>query len=469
MKSPFFQEFLMISTFQTVLLIALLIGLFVLMYYFQKKKYSFSKRMLTATGLGLILGLCIQATAKFSATPMEITFVVETTKWYSLFGNGFIDLIRMLVIPLIMVSIVHVIINMDDGTHINKLVKTTLLIMIAMVSVAVMVGFAIGILFNLGGNSISVNGTAKLREIQSLVDIIRDLIPANPVTAMTSSNIIALIIFAAFFGVAAKRMSKKYMETVKPFIDLTNALHKIIISVAMSIIKWMPYAVIPLLANTIAQRGLDSILEVGLFIIALYIGLIIMFCIQLLILSINGFNPLTYVKKAIPALILAFTSRSSIGCLPFTVNTLTQKLGVNNGTASFIAGLSTTAGMQGCAGVFPAMLLVYIANLNGITIDISFILMTIIVVTIGSFGIAGVPGTSTMAATVALTGTNLGHLFPMASPILAVDPIIDMGRTALNVSGAMVNAILVDKTLHGINMTTYNDLNLAKNDYEETA
>ena len=458
MGSVFFKEFLLISDFRTILFIGLLIALFVVMKQFEKRKINFSKRMLISTVLGLGLGLLIQAISGFSSNPMDITYVSETTKWYSLFGNGFIDLIRMLVVPLVMVSIVHVIINMSNDANVGKLAKNTLITTLTMVFIAVVVGLGVGILFNVGSGMAIEGGTAEIKEVKTVVDTLRGLLPANPAKAMVDVNIIALVIMSAFFGIAAKRMSKKYMDVVKPFFDLINALHKIIMSVAMSVIKWMPYAVIALLANTIAQRGLESILEVSIFIAALYVAVAIMFIIQLGVLVIFGVNPIIYLKKGISTMVLAFTSRSSVGTLPLTIETLIDKMGVNNGTASFVAGFGTTAGMQGCAGVFPALILIFIANVSGIPIDFTFLAMSAIVIVIGSLGIAGIPGTATMATSVALSGVGLASLFPLVSPILAIDPILDMGRTLLNVTGSMTNAIIVDRSLGQLNMEHFKDM-----------
>ena len=452
MNSVFFTDFLMLSDLRTLLCIVLLVGLFAVMHRLQKKKVNFSKRMIIGTVLGLVLGLVIQFISGFSNDPMQITFVAETTKWYGLIGNGFIDLIRMLVIPLVMVSIIHVIINMKEGANIGKLTKNAMIVTMTMVIIAVLVGLGVGMAFGVGKGMAVVGGSAEIKEVTNVVDTLRGLLPANPVKAMVDVNIIALVIMAVFFGMGAKRMSKKYFDIVKPFFDLINALQKIIMSVAMTIIKYMPYAVIALLANTIAQRGLASILEVGIFIVALYVAVAIMFVIQLIALAIFGVNPVNYMKKALPVMILAFTSRSSVGALPLTIETLTDKLGVNDGTASFVAGFGTTAGMQGCAGVFPALLLIFVANVNGMPIDITFIAMSVIVVALGSLGIAGIPGTATMAASVALSGVGLASSFPVVSPILAIDPIVDMGRTLINVTGSMVNAIIVDRTLGQMDM-----------------
>lgn len=460
MDSIFFKEFLMVSEFKTILFIAILFALFAIIKVFEKKKASFSKRMILGTILGLALGVIIQAVSGFSDAPMEVTFVKQATKWYSLFGNGFIDLIRMLVIPLIMISIIHVIINMKEGANLGKLTRNTLITTVIMVFISVIVGLTVGSLFKVGSGMAIEGGTAEIKEVKNVVDTLRGLIPSNPAKSMVDVNIIALVIMAAFFGIGAKRMTKKYMDVVKPFIDLINALQKIIMSIAMTIIKWMPYAVIALLANTIAQRGISSIKEVGVFIVALYVAVIIMFIIQILALVIFGINPLVYLKKGLSVMVLAFTSRSSVGTLPLTIETLTEKMGVNDGTASFVAGFGTTAGMQGCAGLFPALLLIFVCNVNGIQIDFTFLAMTVVVVVIGSFGIAGIPGTATMAASVALSGVGLAAAFPSISPILAIDPIIDMGRTLVNVTGSMTNALIVDKTLGQLDMEKYKDMNI---------
>lgn len=460
MIKAFFGDFLKMSHILTVTFVAALILLFLALKLMQKRKIGFSARVLTATGMGLVLGLVIQLVAGFPDAPTEVTWIAETTKWYSLFGNGFIDLIRMLVIPLIMVSIIHVIINMKEGADIGRLARVTIIVTLVMVAVSAVLGLILGNLFGLGLSMGGGEATAEIKEVQSIVDTLRALLPANPVSAMVNSNIIALVIFSAFFGIAAKRMSHKYMHIVGPFYDLINALQKIIISVAMTIIKLMPYAVIALLASTIAQRGLKSILEVLQFIGVLYLAVVIMFIIQLLALLIFGINPRYYLRKGFAAMVMAFTSRSSVGTLPLTVASLTNKMGVNEGTANFVAGFGTTAGMQGCAGIFPALLIVFVANMGGVPIDLTLMVMSVIVVTVGSLGIAGIPGTATMAASVSLSGTGMAASFPLISPILAVDPLIDMGRTLLNVTGAMTNALIVDKILGHFDEKTYKDMSL---------
>lgn len=264
---------------------------------------------------------------------------------------------------------------------------------------------------------------------------------------MADTNVIAVVVFAVILGGIGRLIKSTGTSSMEVFTKLFDELHLLISWVADFVIGLMPYGVVALLANTLATRGLVAIMDMGLFIVLLYVGIIIMLFIEALLLSAYGLNPVTFFKKAKAPLILAFTSRSSMGVLPLTVETLTKKLGVNATTANTVASFGTTAGMQGCAGVFPGLVVVYIANISGIPFDVTMYVMSVIVIALGSIGIAGVPGTATMAASVSLSGTGLGAYFSSISPILAIDPIIDMGRTMLNVSGSMSNALVVDKIM----------------------
>lgn len=458
MQNVFLEQFLMMSDWKTLGFILAFIVIAFILWKLPKEKFNFSNRVLIATVLGLVLGFMMQVMSGFSDDPSQITFVKETTLWYGLIGKGFISFIRMLVIPLVMVSIIHVILHMEEGSHVRKLVQRGILTTMGMVMISAIVGVVIGIIFHVGGNpSMQIVGddAAQIKEVVPVVTTLLNLIPSNPIEAMVNNNIVGVVIFSTFIGLAARKMQKKYPEILRIFYDFIDASHKIVISMAMSVIKGMPYGVLALLANTIAQRGLSSILEVGKFILLIYLASFIMMVVQMIMLVFFKVNPIIYLKKAFSTLLLAFTSRSSLGVLPATIDVLTKELGVSQGTASFVASFGTTAGMQGCAGIFPALLIVYVANTTGVAIDFSMVLMAILVITIGSVGIAGIPGTSTMAATVGLSGVGLGASFGYITPILAIDPIIDMVRTMLNVSGSMTNAIMVDRQLNKMDMKVF--------------
>lgn len=455
MQSTFFTDFLYLTDIKTILFIVVLFALFFVMKQMEKKKVKFSTRMLSATGIGLVLGLLIQVVGGFPDAPLEVPFIAEINKWYGLFANGFMDLLKMLVIPLIFVSIMRVIINMKQGENLGKLTARTLGLLVGTTAIAAIIGLVVGNLFQLGVNSHLVAGEATIREVSSLVDTLRGLLPSNPIAAMADGNVVAVVIFAAFLGLATKRQTKKYYDIVKPFIDLVEAFYKIILSVAMTIIKWMPYAVIALLANTIAGRGMAAIGEAIDFILATYIGVALMFVVHLILIALSGLNPFRYVKNVLDALVLAFTSRSSLGTLPVSIEKLTDNVGLDNGTATFVGSLGSNAGMNGCAGIYPALVAITVANMTGTPIDMTFIIMLVIVIALASFGIAGLPGSATMAISVVLSGMGMGEYFPLIAGIIAIDPILDMGRTMLNVNGTLTTAVLVGKSFNKIDQDVY--------------
>ncbi len=462
MKNEFFTQFLMISDLRTMLLLVVFVVMLSVLIKLPKQRFKFSAKVTLGTLGGLLLGLGMQVMSGFAKDPLSLIFIKETIIWLDLIGNGFIDLIRMLVIPLIMISIIHVLIHLDQKVDLKRLVSRSMLTMFLMVAIAAFVGVMSGLLFNVGTLQTNIEGSSTIKTITPIAVTFRNLIPANPIQAMIDGNIVGLVLFSAFFGMGAKRMHKKYSDIIEPFYQMIDAAYKIIISVAMTIIKAMPYGVLALIASTIAQRGMAGILDAGKFILALYAACLFMLMVQLLLLALFKVNPITYLRKGAPLLFLAFTSRSSVGVLAATIETLTDKLGVSQASASLVASFSTTAAMQGCAGVFPAMLIVYVAHSCGISMDISMIFMTVLVVAFASVGIAGIPGTATMAASVSLSGMGLSAYFPLVTPILAIDPIIDMMRTMLNVSGTLCNAILVDRQMKTMDMQKFNqsaDLN----------
>ncbi len=446
MKGSFLKDFLMISNLETVGFLLLLAIIFFIIAKLIKR-FDYSKLVMIGTVAGIILGLIIQAVSGFSDNPMNISFVSETTKWYSLFGGGYIDIIRMLVIPLIIVSIIHVIINMNTNTNISKLTKYTFLTSLTMLAISAIIGFSLAYFFKLGASSSIETGKNMIRETNSVVDTFRKILPANPFQAMLDFNVIAIVIASVIVGVSARSIRKNTEYKLDTFTKLIDDFHKIISYMADMILGFMPFAVVPLLANTIAQNGLQAIKDVISFIIILYISIIIMLIVQSIALLLHGISPIWYFKNALSTLILAFTSRSSVGVLPSTITTLSEKLSVDDATASFVASFSATAGMQGCAGIYPAMLIVFVANTVGLPIDFSLAVTSIIVVSIGSIGIAGIPGTSITAASVSISGVGLSQYFALVNPIIAIDPLLDMGRTMLNVSGSMTNALMIEKII----------------------
>ncbi|WP_018592536.1 cation:dicarboxylate symporter family transporter [Terrisporobacter glycolicus] len=451
MSSTFFSQFLMITNVLTLISIVALIIIFSVLKKLSKK-LDFTKLMISSTIIGVFLGVAIQYMAKFPSDPSKVIWLTEVGKWYGLFGYGFMDLLKMLVVPIVFLSIVRVIMNLKSSENIGKLTFRSVGMLLGTTAIAATVGIIVGNLFKLGVSDTVISSSVnQMKEITPVVDTLRNLLPSNPVQAMAEANIVAIVVFATFIGLAIKRLNNKHAQAIKPFVDFVEAFYKIIISVSITVIKFMPYAVVAMMANAIVGRGVSAIFDVIDFIIALYVSILIMFIIHLMIITLSGVNPITYLKGVSKALVLALTSRSSVGTLPVTVESLTENLKIDEGIASFVTSLGSNMGMNGCAGIYPALMAVTIAHMSGTQMDFSFYVMLIIVITISSLGIAGIPGTAAMAVSVVISGVGMGAFFPYAGGILAIDPILDMGRTMLNVNGSMTSTVVVAKSLNKIN------------------
>lgn len=441
-NSTFLTEFLELSNWHTILFLFVIAGLFFVIHKMEKKKIKFSTRMITGTVLGLLLGLSIQTVAGFPKDPAQVVWLNEVSSWYGLVGNGYMDLLKMLVVPLVFFSLVRVIMNMQ-GDNLGKMTVKTIGMLVGTTLVAATIGIVLASVASIGSGLVVDGQTAEIREMSSMTETLRGLLPANVVKSMAEGNVVGIVIFAAFIGLAIRRLTKKYSDVIAPFVAWVEAFYKIILSVAMTVIKFMPYAVIALLSNTISSRGITVLISVGRFILVLYAGVALMFVVHLVIAWTQGVSPAAYVRNGLEPLLLAFTSRSSLGTLPVLIETLHKKFGVEEGVASFVGSLGSNMGMNGCAGLYAGLVAVMLAQMTNTPRDISFYLMLVVIIAISSFGIAGLPGAATISISVVIAGMGMSEYFPLVGAIIAIDPILDMGRTFLNVSGTMVSAITV--------------------------
>jgi len=455
MNSTFFEQFLIFTNIRTGVFLALLVALFLLQYYLKKKEIlSLSGRLLLSTLLGVGLGLAILFTAGMPEIPLGIDWINEVRTWYSLIADGFMALLRMIVVPLVLVSIIRVIVNMDGGKSVGKLVSRAVGFLIFTTLIGATIGLIFAISFGLGSTDALNYGTDEVRTITNIVATILGFLPDNPFAALSTGAIIPTMVFASFVGFAIRKQAEEDVAVVKPFIDFNEAFYAIIMNIATKVISFLPYAIIALLANTIASRGLQAFREVALFAALYVLSIVAMFIIQLLLLTLNSLNPIMYIKNVAKALILAFTSRTSLGTLPVSVKALTENAGLNQGTATFITSLGANGGMNG-GGVYASLITIMIANMTGVTIDFTFIIMLLIVIGLSSFGIAGVPGGILLMISIPLTALGLGEHFALAATVFAIDPIIDMFRTFTNVSGALTASLVVGKSLDEVDSNTY--------------
>ena len=467
MESTFFEQFLVFTSINTAIFIAILIGLFLLQGYLKKKEVlGLSGRLLLSTFLGLGLGATMLFVAGMPEAPLSVTWIFEVRTWYGLIADGFMALLRMIVVPLVLVSIIRVIVNMDTGKSVGKLVSRGVGLLIVTTLIGAIIGIFFATTFGLGSGAELLYGEDQVRAVTSIVATVLGLLPDNPFAAWSTGAVIPTIIFSCFVGLAIRKQMTIDIKVVQPFIDFNEAVYSIIMNIANTVIGWLPYAVIALLANTIASRGLQAFVEAATFAGLYILSAIVMFIVQMGILTFKGLNPIMYIKNMNKALILAFTSRSSLGTLPVSVKALTENSGLDQGTATFITSLGANGGMNG-AGIYSALISIMLANMIGHPVDFAFIIMLLLVVALSSFGIAGVPGGILLMISIPLTALGLGEHFALAATVFAVDPIIDMFRTFTNVNGALSASMVVGHSLHDVDMDIFNAKNKEIKDEEQ--
>ncbi|PAF50527.1 cation:dicarboxylase symporter family transporter [Helicobacter sp. 13S00477-4] len=454
------RDFLALSEPLTWGVLIVLGACFYLLWLLQKKNFGFSARMFVALFMGIMLGFALQSIAGYPQQDemKHIAWFAEVKVWLGFFGKAFVHFIKMLVIPIILFSMIRVILNIDNGINLKALLSRSIFWLLFTTAIAASVGIFLAVTFGLGENFSAYVGDKQIREVKTFTDVLLGLIPGNPIAAMSNENIVGVVILTFFIGFGARSIAKKkeFEGISKTFSDVIEAGYQIVMLMTLFVIRFMPYAVVCLMANTLVSNGFGAIKDAALFVGLVYLAMVIMLGVHLLLITLHGLNPWIYFRKCLDAWMLAFTSRSSVAMLPLSISTLTQKLGVNPTTANFTASLGSTVGLNGCAGYFPAMTAVFIANLLHVPVDFSFMAMVVVVAVLGSLGIAGIPGVATMAASIMLTGIGFGGHFGLLAIVLAIDPILDMARTMSNVSGAMTSAVCTDKELGTLNKKTYN-------------
>ncbi len=342
--------------------------------------------------------------------------------------------------------------------------------MLGTTAIAAFIGYGSTILFGLNGATFTEGAaeTARIAELTtrsetvanlSIPDQILSFIPTNvfaDFAGTRSTSTIAVVVFAAFVGVAYLGIKRKAEKEAEFFANFIESLYKIVMRIVTLVLRLTPYGVAALMTNVLATSDFEAIVNLELFVIAFYVALSAVLIVHSLILVGVKVNPITYFKKAFPALSFAFTSRSSAGTLPLNIETQTQALGVDDATANFAGSFGLSIGQNGCAGVYPAMLATIVAPAAGLNIfSLEFVLMLIAIVTISSFGVAGVGGGATFASLIVLGSMNLP--IAIVGLVISVEPLIDMARTAVNVSDSMLAGVVTSTRINELDRDVLND------------
>lgn len=433
------------NAFLTLINIIVLVIFIVILHMMARKHISFAKRVFTALGIGIVFGVLLHL---IYGTHSNI--ITSTSDWFNIVGQGYVALLQMIVMPLIFISIVAAFTKIQIGEKFAKIGSLIFIFLIGTVTIAAIVGVVYALVFGLDASTINLGNAEQARGSEiakqakdltahTLPQQILELLPKNPFldfTGQRATSTIAVVIFASFIGFAYLRVARKqpdHGELLKRAID---AIYSLVMAIVTFVLRLTPYGVLAIMANTLSTSDFGAIWTLGKFLIASYAALITMYIIHLIILSLLGISPIRYVKKTLEVLIFAFTSRSSAGALPLNVQTQTRRLGVPEGIANFAATFGLSIGQNGCAGIYPAMLAIMVAPVANVEIDLQFIVTLIAVVIISSFGVTGVGGGATFASILVLSTLNLP--VALAGVLISVEPLIDMGRTALNVNDSML-------------------------------
>lgn len=444
--------------------IFIMVLLMVLLFYMQKKYVSFTKRVFTALGLGIAFGFLLQLFYGANSDTLS-----HSVSWFNIVGSGYVKFLQMIIMPLVFISILSAFTKMKLTNNIGKISVLILGILLGTTAIAATVGITMTSIFELEAVQIEVGDAelARTEELQmaygtieknAFPEQILELIPTNPfldLTGARSTSTISVVIFSAILGIAYLGVKRKQPAQAELFAKIVDSLYTIVMRVVTLILRLTPFGILAIMTKTVATSDFDSIVKLGKFVVASYVAILVMFCIHLLLLVIAGLNPLSYIKKAFPVLSFAFTSRTSAGALPLNIKTQ-KHLGVSDGIANFAGSFGISIGQNGCAGIYPAMLAVMIAPTVGINpLTPSFILTLILVVAISSFGVAGVGGGATFAALIVLSTMNLP--IALAGLLISIEPLIDMGRTALNVNGSMTAGVLTSRMIGDLDKEIYKD------------
>ncbi|HDA7196080.1 TPA: L-cystine transporter [Staphylococcus aureus] len=433
------------NAFLTLINIIVLVIFIVILHMMARKHISFAKRVFTALGIGIVFGVLLHL-----VYGTHSNVITSTSDWFNIVGQGYVALLQMIVMPLIFISIVAAFTKIQIGEKFAKIGSLIFIFLIGTVTIAAIVGVVYALMFGLDASTINLGNAEQARGSEiakqakdltahTLPQQILELLPKNPFldfTGQRATSTIAVVIFASFIGFAYLRVARKqpdHGELLKRAID---AIYSLVMAIVTFVLRLTPYGVLAIMANTLSTSDFGAIWTLGKFLIASYAALITMYIIHLIILSLLGISPIRYIKKTLEVLIFAFTSRSSAGTLPLNVQTQTRRLGVPEGIANFAATFGLSIGQNGCAGIYPAMLAIMVAPVANVEIDLQFIVTLIAVVIISSFGVAGVGGGATFASILVLSTLNLP--VALAGVLISVEPLIDMGRTALNANDSML-------------------------------
>ncbi|MEV4244394.1 dicarboxylate/amino acid:cation symporter [Streptosporangium canum] len=407
------------------------------------KRFSFSLQLL----LGLVAGVALGFIARAGDVAWLTTTLTEV-------GKIFVQLLKLAVPPLVFTAVVVSVANLRNVNGAARLAGKTLLWFLITSLIAVAFGIGLGLVINPGqGVTIATEG-AKAVDLEGAgtwVDFLTGIIPTNIVTAFTELNVLQIVFLGAVLGAAALAVGDK----AEPFLGFSRSVLELVQKALWWVIRLAPIGTAGLIGKSVASYGWDLLAPLAKLSAGVYIGclLVLLVSYPLLLAFVGKVNPITFYRNAWPAIELAFVSRSSVGTMPLTQRVTTERLGVDRDYASFAVPFGATTKMDGCAAIYPALAAIFVAQVFHIPLGVGQYLLIAFVSVVGSAATAGLTGAIVM---LTLTLSTLGLPLEGVGLLLAIDPILDMIRTATNVAGQMVVPVLVGRAEGRLDEAVFN-------------
>lgn len=366
-------------------------------------------------------------------------------------GQIFISLLKLMVVPLVFFSLTSGVSSLDKDMNLGKIAGKTLSLYLFTTAIAISLGLIIAIFLSPGANlNLEISEKVLIPESPSIKEVFINIFPTNPINAMSEGNMLQIIVFSIFVGVALRSLGNK-VSSIKEMID---KITEIILKMVFIIINLAPYGVFCLISVLFAEKGFTVLGDLSYYFFIVLSVLIIhaLVTYSSLLLLLAKINPITFLKKIRPVILFAFSTSSSNATMPITLKTVTENLGVNRKIASFTVPLGATINMDGTA-IMQGVATVFIAN--AYSIDLLFVdyLMVVLTATLASIGTAGVPGVGIIMLAMVLT--QVGLPAEGIGLIIGVDRLLDMVRTVVNVTGDSTVSTVIAKSENQLDRINY--------------
>ncbi|MEZ8341643.1 dicarboxylate/amino acid:cation symporter [Vibrio cyclitrophicus] len=414
-----------------------------------KKPMSLTGRVILGMVVGIFTGFAIQSL--FADSGFVNNYIVNGL--FEVGGQIFVASLKMLVVPLVFVSLVCGTSSLKDLSTLGRMGGKTLALYIGTTAVAITLALTIGNLFQPGaGADLTAASSFKSADAPSLGQVIIDMFPTNPIQAMAEGKTLQVIVFAVLFGIAISAAGKPGERIAAVFSDLNEVIMKLV----ALLMNLAPYGVFFLMAKLFSGLGLGAIWNLAEYFLVLAGTLLLhgLVTYSAMLRGFTGLSPITFLRKMEDAIMFAFSTASSNATIPVTMETAKNRMGVDNKVASFTVPLGATVNMDGTA-IMQGVATAFIAQAYNIDLTMGDYLMVILTATLASVGTAGVPGVGLVMLAMVLN--QVGLPLEGIALIMGVDRLLDMIRTAVNITGDSAVTIIVAKSEGSFDEARFND------------